>query len=79
MENHIKERIYVDSGIHFGKPCIRNTRIPVYAILELVQEGIFFNDIIKKYYPDITKEDIKACIEYAAVLVREEEIHLVQS
>lgn len=79
MEDIIHERIYVNPEIHFGKPCIKNTRIPVYAIIELVQEGIPFDEIINNYYPDITKEDIKASLEYAAYLVREEEIHLGQS
>lgn len=75
MDNHIHERIFIDSNIHFGKPCIKNTRIPVYAVLELIKEGISFDDIIKDYYPDITKEDIQACVEYATYLVKEEEIH----
>ena len=47
-----------------------------YSIIELVQEGIPFDEIIKNYYPGITKEDIKACLEYAVYLVREEEIHI---
>ena len=79
MEDLIHDRIYVNPQVHLGKPCIKNTRIPVYAILELIQEGISFDKIISNYYPDITKEDIKACMEYATYLVREEEIHLAHS
>lgn len=79
MEDTIFEKITVNSNIHFGKPCIKNTRIPVYEILTLIREDISFEEIINKYYPDITKEDIKACLEYAAYLVREEEIHLEKS
>jgi uncharacterized protein (DUF433 family) len=44
-----------------------------------VDEGLSFDDIIKDYYPNITKEDIKACIQYARHLVEGEEIYLVES
>jgi uncharacterized protein (DUF433 family) len=70
-----KKRIVVDAGLHFGKPCIAGTRIPVENVLELVQENIPFDRIIESYYPDIEVEDIKACIRYATDLVRSEEIH----
>jgi uncharacterized protein (DUF433 family) len=76
MEDLIHEKIYLNPQVHLEKPCIKNTRIPVYSILELVRDGINFDDIVKSYYPDITREDIKACIEYAVLLVRDEEIHL---
>ncbi len=71
------ERISVDPEICGGKPCIKGTRIPVFMILELIEAEIAFEKIIEDYYPGITKEDIKACVEYAKVLVKEEEIHLV--
>jgi uncharacterized protein (DUF433 family) len=41
-----------------------------------VQEGIPFEEIVRKYYPDITVEDVKACVEYAVALVRAEEVHV---
>jgi uncharacterized protein (DUF433 family) len=44
-------------------------------VLELVQGGITFKKIIKDYYPDLGIEDIKACIQYALDLIREEEIY----
>lgn len=69
-------RIVVDNKVHFGQPCIRDTRIPVYAILELVEAGIPFTEIVEKYYPDITIKDVKACVEYAKNLVKAEEIHI---
>jgi uncharacterized protein (DUF433 family) len=71
-----KGRIVIDSNIHFGKPCIAGTRITVQDILEIVEEGILFTDIVKKYYPDIDIEDVKACVRYAADIVRAEEVHL---
>ena len=73
------ERIWVDPERQRGKPCIKGTRIPVSHVLELVDEGLSFDDIIKEYYPNITKEDIKACIQYARHLVEGEEIYLVES
>ena len=69
-------RITVDTTVHFGQPCVVGTRIPVYCVLELVQEGIPFEQIVQKYYPDITVEDVKACVQYATALVKTEEVHL---
>ena len=69
-----RDRIVIDSKIHFGKPCVAGTRIPVENVLELIQEGIPFSEIIKTYYPDLELEDVKACAHYATALVRAEEI-----
>ena len=71
-----KERIVINPEIHFGKPCVAGTRIPVEDVLELIQENIPFSEIIEKYYPDLEIEDIKACASYATDLVRSEEIHV---
>jgi len=69
-------RITVNPKIHFGKPCIANTRIMVQSVLELIDEGLSFHEIIRNYYPDLTVEDIRACLKYAIALVSAEEIHL---
>ena len=69
-------RIAVDPKIHFGKPCVRGTRIPVHDVLALVREGVTFENITQDYYPDLTVDDIQACIQYAIDIVRMEEIHL---
>lgn len=61
------ERIAVNPNIHFGKPCVAGTRIPVQSVLELVREGLSFPEIIQDYYPDLEAEDIQACIQYAIV------------
>lgn len=74
-----KNRITINPNIHFGQPCIAETRIPVYYILELVQTGISFDEIITKYYPDITINDIKACVQYAIDVIKYEEIHLAEA
>ena len=73
------ERIVIDAKVHSGQPCVKGTRIPVYCVLELVQSGISFQEIVDRYYPDLTVEDIKACVEYATALVKAEDIHVTAS
>lgn len=70
------ERITVNADVHFGKPCIEGTRVPVQDVVELIAEGLSFEQVIKDYYPDINKEDIRACLRYAAALVAAEDIDL---
>lgn len=70
------ERIEINPNVHFGKPCVAGTRIPVENVLELVSEGLSFNHIIDDYYPDLTTEDIRACVRYAYEIVANEEIHI---
>ena len=52
-------RIQASPEIHFGKPCVAGTRIPVQAVLELVRDGVPAETIIRDYYPDLQPEDIK--------------------
>jgi len=70
------ERITVDPNIHFGKPHVAGTRITVRNVLELVEAGTSFDRIISDYYPDLTLEDVHACLRYAIALVAAEDIHL---
>jgi uncharacterized protein (DUF433 family) len=70
------ERITVDPKIHFGKPVIKGTRITVQNVLELVNQGLTFEQIIRDYYPDLIKDDIHACLQYAIALVASEDIHI---
>lgn len=65
------ERIVSDSKICSGKPCIKGTRIPVHIILDLLAAGEDFGGI-KRAYPNITDEDIRACLYYASILADEE-------
>ena len=69
-------RIMIDATVHFGQPCIAGTRIPVYAVLELVQTGIPFDEIARDYYPDLTVDDVRTCVGYAVHLITSEEVHL---
>jgi uncharacterized protein (DUF433 family) len=70
------ERITVHPEIHFGKPCVAGTRITVQSVLELLDEGISFDEISQDYYPDLTPDDIRACIRCAIALLAAEDIHL---
>jgi len=65
------ERIVSDAKICSGKPCIKGTRIPVHIILDLLAAGEDYAGI-KKAYPNITDEDIRACLYYASILADEE-------
>ena len=72
----MNKRISVNPNIHFGKPCITGTRIPVQNILELVRERVSFEKIISDYYTDIESEDIQACIQYAIDIITSEDIKI---
>ena len=72
----MEQRIVVNPNIHFGKPCVAGTRIPVQAVLELVREGLSFDQIIQDYYPDLDVKDIRACIQYAIDVIAAEDIHI---
>lgn len=48
-------------------------------VLELLDEGHTFEKIIADYYPAITVDDIRACLQYAIALVAAEDIHLASS
>ena len=75
----MQERITVTPGIHFGKPCVAGTRIPVQSVLELVREGMSFDDIIRDFYPELEPEDVRACIQYAMDVVAAEDIHFART
>jgi uncharacterized protein (DUF433 family) len=72
----MEARITVDPNIHFGKPCVAGTRIPVQSVLELLREGLSFPQIAQDYYPELEMEDIRACIQYAIDVIATEEIHI---
>lgn len=61
----MKPRIVVDPNVHFGKPRVAGTRIPVLDVLELMSQGFSFETIIRDYYPALHIEDIRACVKYA--------------
>ena len=72
MEN-LLDRIGIDPQICHGQPCIKGTRIMVYLILELLEAGISFDQIVQEYYPSMDKKDIQACLHYSAHLIKDME------
>ena len=72
----ISKRITINPEICFGKPTIRNLRYPVEMLLDLLSAGMTTEEILEDY-PDLEKEDISACLQFAAKLVRVKSIHKV--
>ncbi|MCX7785784.1 MAG: DUF433 domain-containing protein [candidate division WOR-3 bacterium] len=73
--NNLLQRIKIDPNICFGKPCIQGTRIWVSLILDLLANGMSIQDIIAEY-PQLTEEDIRACIAYGAEMSRERYVEI---
>ncbi len=63
--NNYSELISIDSNIRFGKPCITGTRISVYDILSWFASGMNSEEIISDF-PQLSKEQILACLAYSA-------------
>ena len=57
--------ITVDPGKRGGKPCIRGLRITVYDVLEYLASGMSEDEILADF-PDLEREDIRACLAFAA-------------
>ena len=57
--------IKIRPGVRFGKPCIRESRISVYDVLSWLASGMTQKEITEDY-PEITIQDIQACLAYAA-------------
>lgn len=65
------ERISIDPGICHGQACIKGTRIPVHQIVRMLANEDTIEDLLREY-PSITKEDILACLDYAAALAEKQ-------
>jgi uncharacterized protein (DUF433 family) len=57
--------ITIQSEKRFGKPCIRDTRISVYDVLSWLASGMTMQEILEDF-PELTHEDILACLAFAA-------------
>lgn len=60
-----RDYITLEPGKRSGKPCVRGLRITVYDILNMLADGMTFDEIMNDF-PKITREDILACLAYAA-------------
>jgi uncharacterized protein (DUF433 family) len=65
--------IEVNPGICGGKPVIRGTRIMVRNILGMIAGGYTVDQVLAAY-PDLTREDVNAALEYAAQVVDEDQV-----
>jgi len=63
--NDYSHLITLEPGKRSGKPCIRGLRITVYDVLSYLAAGMTIDEILADF-PALTKEDILACLSYAA-------------
>ena len=64
-----QERVSVNPAVRSGRPCIKGTRITVYDVLEYLAGGMT-EDAILSDFPDLTREDIRAALAFAAARER---------
>jgi uncharacterized protein (DUF433 family) len=60
-----RDYITIDPNKRGGKPCVRGLRITVYEVLEYLASDMSEEQILLDF-PDLTREDLKACIAFAA-------------
>jgi uncharacterized protein (DUF433 family) len=65
------ERISIDPKTCHGQACVKGTRIPVHQIVRMLANGDAVDDLLAEY-PSLTREDIMACLDYAAELTEEQ-------
>jgi uncharacterized protein (DUF433 family) len=73
-ERSLLRRIVVNPKIMLGKPVIKGTRLPVEIIVEKIAYGASLEDL-KKNYPFLKEEDVRAALLYAAKQLAHEEIY----
>ena len=62
---HYSDIITINPDIRFGKPCVRGLRISVFDVLSWLASGMTIKEIVSDH-PELTDEDIRACLAYAA-------------
>ena len=65
MDANLASRITIEPGKRSGKPCIRGLRITVSDVLEYLASGMTDAEILADF-PELTIEDIRACLAFAA-------------
>jgi uncharacterized protein (DUF433 family) len=65
IQMNYRDIITIEPGKRSGKPCIRGLRITVYDVLEYLASGMSEAEILEDF-PDLTREDIRACLAFAA-------------
>jgi uncharacterized protein (DUF433 family) len=73
-EQQLAERVVVSRDVLHGKPRIAGTRIMVYQVLDLLAAGKSVAEITSEdYFPEISVEDVLACVAYASLVIRSED------
>lgn len=72
------DRIHVDPGILAGKPVVRGTRISVEHVVDLLGQGWSIDQVLTNY-PHLTRDDVQACLAYAAELLKSEKVFPIPS
>jgi uncharacterized protein (DUF433 family) len=67
----MNERITIDPNVSHGQACVKGTRIPVHQIIGMLANGDTIEDLLKEY-PSLTRDDVLACLDYAASLAEEQ-------
>lgn len=65
------DRITIDPHVCDGQACVRGTRIPVHQIVRMLANGDTIEGLLEDY-PNLTREDVLASLDYAATLAEEE-------
>lgn len=68
-----QDRIVIDPAILVGKPVIKGTRLAVEFLLDLLAEGWTHEQVLKNY-PQLTQDDIRAALHYAAEALKRERV-----
>lgn len=76
--SNLLERISVNPNICHGQPCVKGTRIMVWLVLQYLANGDCVEDILAAY-PSLSREDIQACLAYAAETARERVVSIEMS
>jgi len=69
----MNERIVIDPNTCHGKPCVKGTRVMVSNVLNLLAHGADTEEVLEGY-PQLTREDVLAALEYAEAMIEDEEI-----
>jgi len=69
------KRISIDPKVCHGQACIKGTRIPVHQIVRMLANGDTIEELLAEY-PSLEREDILACLDYAAALAEEQVVPL---
>ncbi|HEY7063430.1 MAG TPA: DUF433 domain-containing protein [Chloroflexota bacterium] len=75
MAKEVADRIIMDPAVMVGKPVVKGTRIPVELVLRYLAETPDFDELFADY-PELTMEDVQACLEYASRRVRSGRKHI---